>query len=338
MWPVIGQQKAVSLLERSLKRRAVAHAYLIVGPRHVGKMTLAITMAQALNCLSVKPPCGDCSVCQRIAGGSFSDVQVVGLVKTSGEESRSKVEISIEQVRDLQHLASLAPFEGRCRVFIIDQAERLSLEAANALLKTIEEPPQGVVFMLLTSCEEALLPTVVSRCQCLELRPLAAEEIERALKEKKQIEPDRAKLLGRLSRGLVGWAFSAASDDSLVSGRIEVRDRVMRLAVGDLMLRLDYATEIAELFGRDRQKAGEVIETWWEWWRDLMLVKLGIGGAVTSVDLAYELEKMAAGFSLEEIRKFIGDIEMAEEKLKQNASPRLVFDVLALNIPEGRNG
>lgn len=338
MWPVIGQQKAVSLLEHGLERAAFAHAYLLVGPRHVGKMTLAITMAQALNCQAGKPPCGECPACRRIAGGSFTDVQVVGLEKAIGEESRSKAEISIEQVRDLQHSASLAPFEGKYRVFIIDQAERLSLEAANALLKTIEEPPASVVFILLTACEEALPTTVVSRCQRLELRPIAAEAVEQALCARGLIEPDRVKLLGRVSRGLVGWAFSAASDDKLLSERLEIRDRIASLTGGGLAPRLAYATGLAGLFGRDRQKVGEILGIWREWWRDLMLVKLELSGAVTSVDRMAEMETVASGLSLGQIRKFIGDIELASEELEQNASPRLVLEVLVLNIPEGRDG
>jgi len=300
-------------------------------------MTLALTLAQALNCTSAKPPCGECPNCKRIAAGNFSDVQVVGLAKANGEESRARTEISIEQVRELQHVASLAPFEGKSRVFIIDQAERLSQEAGNALLKTIEEPPPGVVFILLVSSEEALLPTVVSRCQRLELRPLAPEEVEGALRGK-NVAPEKAKLLSRLSRGLVGWAFGAASDESLVSGRLEVRDRAMSLAGSGLLPRLEYAYELAEIFSRDRQKAGEILDTWREWWRDLMLVKLGLGAGVISLDRAAELEKMSAGLGLEEIRKFIGDIEMSHNDLRQNASPRLVLEVLALNIPEVRHG
>jgi len=293
-------------------------------------------MAQALNCTSATSPCGECPACRRIAGGSFSDVQVVGLATTSGDTTRSKTEISIEQIRELQHTASLAPFEGRCRVFIIDQAERLSLEASNALLKTIEEPPQGVVFILLTTNEEAILPTVVSRCQCLELKPLAASEVEQALLEKK-VEPDRARLIGRLARGLVGWAFDAVSDENLISSRLELRDQVISLTGGRLVSRLEYAAELAELFGRDRKKAGETLENLWYWWRDLMLTKFGISEAVINVDRLAELEKIASNLTLEKIRKFIGDIEIAEAELRQNASPRLVFEVLALNIPEVSN-
>ncbi|MDD5128025.1 MAG: AAA family ATPase [Dehalococcoidales bacterium] len=334
---MIGQRKAVSLIEKSFGQSAAAHAYLLVGPRHVGKMTFAITMAQALNCSSATPPCGECPACQRIAGRNFSDVQVVGLQKAGGDETRPKTEISIEQVRELQHTASLAPFEGRCRVFILDQAELLSREAANALLKTIEEPPAGVVFILLTANEEALLPTVVSRCQRLELRPLPAGEVEQALLAK-EIEPDRAKLLGRLARGLVGWALDAASDESLVSDSLTLRDRLIGVVRDGLMARLDYAAELAGIFGRDRQKASEILEIWRDWWRDLMLAKLGISESIINVDRLAEINEMASGMKLENIRKFIGDIERAEAELRQNASPRLVLEVLALNIPEVKNG
>jgi len=338
LWPVIGQERAVSLLEQSLERAAVAHAYLLVGPQHVGKMTLALTIAQALNCQAETPPCGQCPACKRISQGNHADVQVIGLENITGEEKRSKTEISIDQVRDLQHLASLAPFEGAYRVFIIDRAERLSLEAANALLKTIEEPEARVVFILLAVCEDGLPTTVVSRCQRLELRPMATGEIERALREQRQIDPDRAKLLGRVSHGLLGWAFSAASNEKLLAERLEKRDRMINLISGGLAPRLAYAVELADIFTRDRQKAREILEIWREWWHDLMLVKLAIGEAVTSVDRATELETMAAGLTLKQIRKFIGDIKMAEEELEQNASPRLVLEVLILNIPEGKNG
>lgn len=338
MWPVIGQERAVSLLEHSLERAAVAHAYLLVGPRHVGKMTMALVMAQALNCQAETRPCGQCPACQRIAQGNHADVQVIGLANVTGEETRSKTEISIDQVRDLQHMASLAPFEGEYRVFIIDQAERLSLEAANALLKTIEEPEARVMFILLAACENGLPATVVSRCQRLELRPLAAGEIERVLREQRQIEPARAKLLGRVSRGLMGWALNAASDEELLAGRLEKRDRIISLIGGGLAPRLAYAVEIADTFNRDRQKAKDILEIWREWWHDLMLVKLAIDEAVTNVDRIAELEKMAAGLTLEQIRKFIGDIKVAEEELEQNASPRLVLEVLILSIPEGQDG
>ncbi len=113
MWQVVGQARAVSLLKRNLERKAVAHAYLFVGPPHVGKMTLALNLAQALNCEAAEPPCGECLSCQKIASAKHADVQIIGLT-TDGDsvEAKSRAEISIDQIRQMQHSASLPPFEG----------------------------------------------------------------------------------------------------------------------------------------------------------------------------------------------------------------------------------
>ncbi|MDD5081898.1 MAG: AAA family ATPase, partial [Dehalococcoidales bacterium] len=168
MWPVVGQARVVDLLKRSLERRAVAHAYLLVGPPHVGKMTLALTLAQALNCEATAPPCGQCSSCQKVVSAKHADVQVINLISSlEPGETKPQAEISIDQIRQMQHSASLPPFEGRCKVFIIEGAEHLSDEAANCLLKTLEEPVGRVVFILLTTSERLLPATVVSRCQRL---------------------------------------------------------------------------------------------------------------------------------------------------------------------------
>jgi len=139
MWRVIGQERMVSLLRRSLDKGIVAHAYLFTGPPHIGKMTLALDLARALNCEATKPPCGECVSCQKIDQGKHADVQIIGLNSindTSGDKRQA--EISIDQIRQLQHSANLPPFEGRCKVFIIDRAEFLSIEAANCLLKTLD--------------------------------------------------------------------------------------------------------------------------------------------------------------------------------------------------------
>ena len=182
MWQVIGQTRAVSLLQRSLETDSLAHAYLFVGPAHVGKMTLALNLAQALNCEKAESPCGQCAPCLKIASAKHADIQIIGLSQHGDSaETKSRVEISIDQIRQVQHSASLPPFEGRYRVFIIDGAELLSNEAANCLLKTLEEPVDKVVFILLTTNEQLLPTTVISRCQRGELLPMSATDIEEAL-------------------------------------------------------------------------------------------------------------------------------------------------------------
>ncbi len=217
MWQIIGQSRVVSLLQRGLEKESLAHAYLLVGPPHVGKMTLALNLAQALNCEAAEPPCGECLSCQKITSAKHTDVQIIGLI-TDGDstKAKSRAEISINQIRQMQHSASLPPFEGRYKVFIIDGAEQLSSEAANCLLKTLEEPVGKVIFILLTTNDQFLPATVISRCQRLELSPPAITEVETALNSHWGIESQRAKLLARLSHSRLGWALSAALDDNLL--------------------------------------------------------------------------------------------------------------------------
>ncbi|MES0278857.1 MAG: AAA family ATPase, partial [Dehalococcoidales bacterium] len=218
MWQIIGQDRAVLQLKRNLGTGTAARSYLFTGPPGIGKMTLATSLAQALNCPSEEPPCGQCPSCQRIAARKHSDVEVIDLVSDS---EGSRTEIGIDRVRRLQHDASLSPFEGDCRVFIVDGAELLSTEAANCFLKTLEEPVDRVVFVLLAVDEEMLPATVVSRCQRLELKPAPAAVIEAYLIDKLELQPPQAGLLARLSRGRPGWAITAAGDSALLGQRTD---------------------------------------------------------------------------------------------------------------------
>ncbi|MFH1382580.1 MAG: DNA polymerase III subunit delta' [Chloroflexota bacterium] len=334
MWTVIGQTKAVALLERSLQRGSLAHAHLFVGPSHVGKMTLALNLAQALNCTGTTPPCGECASCQKILSMRHADVQVIGLGRNGDTtEARSKTEISIEQIRDLQHTASLPPFEGRYKVFIIEQAELLSSEAANCLLKTLEEPADKVVFILLTANERRLLTTVVSRCQRLELLPLPAAQIGAALVDSWKIEPEKAALLARLAHGCLGWAISAAVDDSLLQRRAERLDEWLNIIRADNEERFAGAARLATQFGQSRDSVREKLDLWLDWWRDLLLTKVGCTDAVTNIDRLATLTEMSRGYTLAQMNMVSRSIQLAERQLRMNANPRLVLEVLMLDIP-----
>jgi len=334
MWQVVGQTRAVSLLKRSLESKVVAHAYLFVGPPHVGKMTLALNLAQALNCEAAEPPCGECSSCQKIASAKHADVQIIGLTTDGNStEAKPRAEISIDQIRQMQHSASLPPFEGRYKVFIIDRAEQLSNEAANCLLKTLEEPVGRVIFILLTTNDKLLPATVISRCQRLELFPLAVTEVEAALISRWDIEPQRAKLLARLSHGCLGWALSAALDDSLLQQRTEGVQRLLDIINADYEESFAYAAELAAQFSQRRGSVQEVLDLWLDWWRDLLLVKVGCNEAITNVDFEATLIDSARGYKLAQIKAFINDIQAAGEQLRQNANPQLVLEVLMLSMP-----
>ena len=335
MWQVIGQDRALLLLQRSLETGSLAHAYLFVGPAHVGKMTLALNLAQALNCEAAEPPCGECDACQRIASAKHADVQVIDLGSDGDSgETETRMKISVEQIEQIQHSASLPPFEGRHKVFILDGVEFLSIGAANRLLKTLEEPVGRVIFILLTINESLLPATVVSRCQRVELFPLASGEVEAALCSRWGVEPEKARLLARLCGGCLGWAVSAARDDGLLGQRAEWLDGLLEIASADNEQRFTYVAQLVDRFSQNRGLVHERLDLWLDWWRDLLLVKVGCGDAVTNVDRLATLGEMATGYSLAEIRAFVDSIKAAGKQIRLNANPQLALEVLMLSIPD----
>ncbi len=312
----------------------LSHAYLFVGQPHVGKMTLAVNLAQAVNCEQVERPCGQCRACLHIAAGNHPDVQFIGrMASAESGETGTKKEISIAQIKEVQRSAGLQPYEGKHRVFIIDGAEYLNEESANCLLKTLEEPPPKVLFILLTVNDGRLLPTIVSRCQRVELSPLPASVIEQALMERWQIAPEKARVLSRLCHGGIGWAVSASRDESLTQEHSLRLDELLGLHDASLNQRFTFAARLAAQFGKSRDSVGEMLDLWLRWWRDVLLTKEKCTRFIINIDRETVLSSHAEHYSLTGIRGFIEAIREAVAQLEQNANPRLVLEVLMLNIP-----
>jgi DNA polymerase-3 subunit delta' len=334
MWQTIGQPEAIALLEHGLKIGCLAHAYLLLGAPHIGKMTLALDLARALNCQGNEKPCGECSSCRRIIEGKYTDVQVISLSSMKDvDDAKGRAEISIDDIRELQRNANLPPFEGKYKVFIIDGAEYLSSEAANCLLKTIEEPPPQVLILLLASDASRLLPTVVSRCQRLELRPLPSGEIEEILTASYGIDCDKAALIARLSQGCLGWALTVLNNDSYLEQLRQRLTEMMSLFTVGWHERFNYAAKLAS----DRKSADEIIKLWLIWWRDLMLTKCGCQKCVTNIDKIPTLEKWSEILSLQEIKEIIDCLQKSLDQIALNANLRLVYEVIMLNIPRKEN-
>ena len=334
MWQVYGQDHILAQMEGSLKQGRPAHAYLLVGPPQVGKMTLALNLAQGVNCLQGPgAPCGSCNQCVRIAQRQHTDVRIIAVDKGHAEGPARTV-IGISDVKDVSRQVNLKPFEGKCSVIIFEGADLMSEEAANALLKTLEEPPPQVLFLLLTANEELVLPTIRSRCHRLLLLPIAKGEMVERLEKDHQIGPEESERLARLSRGCLGWAINALdAGNGVMERREEELDRVSEMCQSGLAGRFSYASDLASLYYKDRDAAKMLLYSWLHWWRDLLLIKEANEEYLQNTDRHAEMQLQASQLTTAQIARFIRQILGTLEALDRNASARLALELLMLDLP-----
>jgi DNA polymerase-3 subunit delta' len=299
----------------------MVHAYLFCGPPQVGKTRLALTLAQALNCDQPDPPCGRCPSCKKIERSVHPDVRLIVGQGADGS-------ILIDQIRELQHEAVLSPYEGRQRVFVLRRIDLVTVQAANSLLKTLEEPPPHVT-LILTAVDADLLPsTVVSRCQRLDLRPVARHQIEAVL-EAKGAPAERARLLARLSGGRVGWALEAAKDEEVLAQRRQGLEQLARLLAVGRVERLEYARQV----GIDAVACRDLVELWATWWRDLLVLNGQGDQHLLNVDGAGELRSWADQSSVPLAWSVLDALQATAVQLEANVNPRLAMEGLLLKLP-----
>ncbi|MDE2842306.1 MAG: hypothetical protein OXN21_02875 [Chloroflexota bacterium] len=391
MWQIYGQDHIVRQLDAAIGADRLSHAYLLVGPPYIGKMALAIDMAQAVNCLSRQRrttgrppggggaaaesealsglfdfgqgsaedsreilvsetdgsatktpapiaentesvPCGQCRQCIRVAEGIHPDVRVIG-VGTGDAEDVNRRDIRIEQVREIESFLNLTPYEGASKVVIVDGAELMNTAAANALLKTLEEPPPASLLLLLTASEDALLPTIRSRCSALYLKPVAKAALQDKLTQDYAADPETAERVARLSRGCFGQAVTALQDSQPLEQREADLERLQEICESGLDVRFEYAAEVANRFSRDRDAARELLYLWLRWWRDLLLVKEGAEEYLHNADRSMPLRLQASQLSTGQVVDYIRRINRALEALDANANPRLTLETLMLGLP-----
>jgi DNA polymerase-3 subunit delta' len=238
--------------------------------------------------------------------------------------------IHVSQIREVERAAALKPFEGRCRVVIIDPADEMNASAQNAFLKTLEEPPPQVVFVLVTADETRLLETIRSRCRRLELRLPSLGEVEAALGER-GVEGERARLLARLSRGRIGRALELAADESLLEKRGESLTLARSLATMGVAERLELAEGLAPEWRRRPEALLAEMAAWRDWWRDVLVVQGGAEDGAANVDRLAELREDAARLGCREVAAFLADLAEAATQLRENGQPRLVLETLLLS-------
>lgn len=350
-WGIVGHERAVQALQHSVETDRLAHAYLFVGPSQIGKTTLALALARALNCQAADPPCADdaaCAACTKIRRGTHPDVWFIAPTADQAQHApgqmapeetatrRKRIRqdlISIDDVRAMQRGVALAPLEGRWKVVIIAGAEHMTTEAANALLKTLEEPPAHVILVLTTTDAGLLLPTIVSRCQVLPLARLSQAQVEAALRERWGVEPAQAHLLAALSGGRLGWAVTAQQDPAILAGREDSLNLLAQALGGGPAQRLALAGELAQGFAQRRAEVTTLLLVWLGWARDLWLMALGCPERVVNIDQQATLKAQAGRIGPTAAHALIQSLRDTLRQLDQNVNPRLALEVLLLNMP-----
>ncbi len=326
-WDMLGHEWAVRLLSEHVASGYLRHAYLFTGPQGIGRRTLALRLAQAINCqqpLSPGQPCGVCSTCTHLAAMQHPDLSVV---KSEQEGSILKV----EQVRQLQHSLSLAPYQAKYRVALLLRFEEANASAANAMLKTLEEPSPQVVILLTASDAESLLPTITSRCEVVRLRPLPLETVRQGLIERWNVPDEQAMLLAHLSNGRPGYALNLFQHPEFLEQRRSWLEDHHRLLHANRVERFAYAEAINKEKGKENLRP--ILQIWLSFWRDILLRAARASAPITNLDQAETIEDLSSRLDLSTARRTVSAIENTMSLLDKNVNARLATEVLLLDIP-----
>jgi DNA polymerase-3 subunit delta' len=323
-WNLVGHEWAVEMLKRHVTNGTTRHAYLFAGPPGLGRRTLALRFAQALNCprpLEPGVPCGGCRDCKQIAAMRHADLTVVQAETEGGI-------LKVDQIRQARKTLTLKPYQSNYRVALFLRFQEANDNAANALLKTLEEAPSYAVLILTADNPEQLLPTIVSRCEVLRLRPLRVEEVQKEL-ETRGLETSKAKLIAHISGGRFGYALRLLEDESLLGMREERLNDLQHLISASRVEKFVYAEKLA----KDKESMRQAILIWLSYWRDLMLKTARAGTPLVNVDRGAEIEDLAQRLDLSSARRMVSGLEDVLEKMERNVNSRLLAEVLLLDLP-----
>jgi DNA polymerase-3 subunit delta' len=320
-WDVIGHQWAAEMLSARLQAGRAGHANLFTGIDSLGKSLMALRLAQALNCTGANPPCRSCRACDLIERGQHSDVIII---------EAGGAAIKIEAIRDLIAGLTLRPVEARYRIGMILNAEQMTASAADALLKTLEEPPETARLLLTAQQVEALPLTIASRCQVIPLRPVPAHEIEAALAARPDFPAEQAGFLARLAAGRPGWAIRAAQEPEMLAQRAEALDGL----VGALRANRSGRFAFSEAIAARGAELPQILDLWQSWWRDVVLLTEGGSVEPVNVDQADIIAEVAHAAGRDKARAALEAVHQTAVLLADtNANQRLALDVMLLKMP-----
>jgi DNA polymerase-3 subunit delta' len=330
-WGLAGHEWAVSLLKEQVIHNRLRHAYLFTGPSGIGRRTTAFRLVQALNCtqpLSPGEPCLTCPVCRKIENYSFPDLTIVQ------SEMPGRV-IKVEQIRELQQVIALSPYDSQYRVVLLLRFEEAHIAAANALLKTLEEPGEKVILILTADAVENLQPTVVSRCEVMRFRPPPIEELSGWLVENKQLTIEDARLFAHISGAAPGRAVRLIQEPAQLKQRNEIISELYDLLESDRVYRFKYISGFDYPFdlSRTRREISDRLRIWFSFWWDVLLCASGASFRCANIDQIEQINKLAKNIGLETARQLVTETQRAKNLIEKNINPRLAAEALILNFP-----
>jgi len=322
---IVGQERAIKILKKSLKENKVSSSYIFVGSEGTGKKLTAIEFIKIVNCLNLNKnleACDNCHSCNEINKQCCPDLKIVETTKGL---------IKIEQIREIRKEIELKPFRSKKKVYIIDKAEKMTLEASNCLLKTIEEPPYYAIIILICSKIDPILPTIVSRCQIVNFGLVTSLKIKELLLNKiDNLEKDKAEIISKLAQGSIGKAFKLSADKEYFIKREEVLDYLSAISPGKYS---DDIFEKVEKMVSEIDRIEEILEMIKLWYRDILIIKnTGDQKYVANCDKLEILDEKSQIYSQEILIDILDYLEQIEEYLMKNVNTRLILERLYIKM------
>ena len=316
---VVGQEQMTLNLENALKYKKISHAYLFQGERLSGKRMIADIYARALQCeADGDKPCNQCRSCKQALNGNHPDIIYV-------EHDKPNV-ISVDNIRtQINGDIAIKPYSSPYKIYIVDEAEKMNVQAQNALLKTLEEPPEYAVIMLLSTRAEAMLPTILSRCVSLNTKPVSDDRIKHFLMTKAQIPDYRASICASFARGNVGRAIQLASNEEFDTMKAEVLNNLKSIFEMEIHQMATEAKRITE----EKFEIEDYLDLCFIWYRDILLYKACKDRKhLVFLEEIRDIERIGEKYSYEAIETIIGEIEQARSRIKSNVNFELTMELM----------
>jgi DNA polymerase III subunit delta' len=316
-----GHEQQIKLLQRAIKQERVTHAYLFIGPRGIGKSMIAHWFATKLMCKNSTEADCTCLSCQKIAAFNHPDLH---WFTSQGNK------IKIEQIRDLQKAVQYKPYEGQRKIFIIDDADTMTVEAANSLLKVLEEPPKDTIFVLLAATSYSILPTILSRCQQINFNSLSEVEITDILTIA-DIKQERAKAIAPLANGSAGKALELAQSEEAMEKRDKILESLINLKSSSLLS----VFKLAEELEKEKGQMDFILDIILFWYRDLLIWKeIKDENLLINIDQIKQYQKFEDQINKRSLIKAIEIIEDGRKKIAANTNLRLALEGMLIRLKD----